>query len=201
MEDIWKGIEAWLAVNAPELLDSLKPGATEAEIQETESFLGVSLPEDVKAFYRIHDGQWAWYDKPELERYNSLYNLHRFLPLSRLREEWKIWLDVFENLEPEYQWVTLDRGETVPTWSQKFIPLTSDGCGDAYFLDMSAVLLGGNVGQIIENRKCNGLYPVASSFRVWVEMFVADLEAGRYWYDGKIIVVARYPDYRTTTSN
>jgi len=39
MEDIWKRIAAWLAVNAPELLDSLKPGATEAEIQETESFL------------------------------------------------------------------------------------------------------------------------------------------------------------------
>lgn len=81
------------------------------------------------------------------------------------------------------------------------IPLTSDGCGDGYFLDLSAVLLGGNVGQIIENRKCNGLYPVASRFRVWLEMFVADLEAGRYWYDGEIMVVARYPDYRATTSN
>ncbi|WP_255409934.1 MULTISPECIES: hypothetical protein [Chroococcidiopsis] len=32
------------------------------------------------------------------------------------------------------------------------ISRTSDGCGDVYCLDLSAVLIGGKVGQIIEYR-------------------------------------------------
>lgn len=186
MQDIWKRIEAWLAVHASELLDTLKPGATEVEIQDTENYLGVSLPQDIKAFYQIHDGQWSWEEKQLQPKDYSLYDMHQFLPLARLREEWQIWVDVHENTPLEEKWVTLESGETVPAWSKQWIPLTADGCGSAYFLDLSAVLMGGNVGQILEYRNCDGFYLTSPSFRAWVETFVADLEAGFYWYDSEM---------------
>lgn len=185
MQAIWEPIEAWLAVHAADLLDTLRPGATAAEIEEAENFLGVSLPEDVKTSYRIHDGQWAAEDKADLQQWKDygLYNMHQLLSLARMKNNWRVWQDVNENLEPKYKWVTLESGKTIATWSDKFIPLSSDGCGDAYFLDLSALLMGGNVGQIIEYHDCDGLYMTAPSFRAWLETFAADLEAGQYWYD------------------
>lgn len=184
MQDIWARIEVWLKVNAAELFDSLRPGAMEEEIRETEHFLGVSFPEDLKTFYRLHDGQWAWYDRPE--RYQSnrppdfgLYGMHQFLSLARVQDEWSVWVDVWN----ENKWVTLENGETIRSWSEKWIPLTSDGCGDAYLIDLSAVLMGGNVGQIIEYQKCIEEEIVAPSFRAWLETFANDLEAGHYIYD------------------
>ena len=49
METIWNRIETWLAINAPEILDSLQPGATDQAINKAEAFLESKLPEDVKA--------------------------------------------------------------------------------------------------------------------------------------------------------
>ncbi len=57
MESAWARIERWLAESAPEVLDSLQPGATDEQISNTEAALGVTFPEDVRASYRIHDGQ------------------------------------------------------------------------------------------------------------------------------------------------
>src|SRR5688572_13123427 len=53
----WKVIEAWLRENAPDVKRSLRPGATPKAIAELEAKIGTPLPDDVKASYRIHDGQ------------------------------------------------------------------------------------------------------------------------------------------------
>jgi len=56
MGRIWERIEAWLKINAPEILNRLEPGASQAEIENTAAILGVEFPEDFKASYRIHNG-------------------------------------------------------------------------------------------------------------------------------------------------
>lgn len=55
--DNWARLETWLARHMPEMLQSLNPGATTAEIQEVEQELGFNLPEVLKEFYTIHNGQ------------------------------------------------------------------------------------------------------------------------------------------------
>src|SRR5262245_7500061 len=57
MKTIWDRISVWLAANAPAVAESLHPGATDRKIRAVERKLGLPLPEDVKASYRIHDGQ------------------------------------------------------------------------------------------------------------------------------------------------
>jgi len=57
MQDIWARIDDWLRGNVPELLTTLQPGATEAQIRDLEEHLSIQLPEDVKASHRIHYGQ------------------------------------------------------------------------------------------------------------------------------------------------
>ena len=57
MEDIWIRIESWMQVNAPKVLKSLQRGVSETQIIEFEDFLSITLPEDIKSSYRIHNGQ------------------------------------------------------------------------------------------------------------------------------------------------
>ncbi len=57
MEAVWWRIERWLNDEAPYVLASLQAGATIADIAETETLLGVRLPEDVRVSYLLHNGQ------------------------------------------------------------------------------------------------------------------------------------------------
>src|SRR5262249_32244088 len=59
MKTIWDRIHTWLRQHAPDLEADLYPGASEEDLAEAERALGLTLPEDVKAAYRIHNGQHA----------------------------------------------------------------------------------------------------------------------------------------------
>jgi len=57
LQEIWKRIEAGFEmIHASVLLDDLRPGATDTEIQDTERFLGMTFPDEVKASYHLHNG-------------------------------------------------------------------------------------------------------------------------------------------------
>ena len=56
MQTIWDRIEAWLKINAPEMMNHLLPGVTEQDIRKAEAIFDLALPEEVKASYRIHNG-------------------------------------------------------------------------------------------------------------------------------------------------
>lgn len=53
---IWNMIEMWLQIAAPESRAHLYTGATEQQLQATETALGFSLPEDLKASWSLHNG-------------------------------------------------------------------------------------------------------------------------------------------------
>src|SRR5262249_40954519 len=57
MKLIWDRIHAWLEANAPKVLASLGPGASDEEVRTAEAEMGVTSPDDVRECYRIHDGQ------------------------------------------------------------------------------------------------------------------------------------------------
>src|SRR5262249_35008797 len=57
MKAVWKRIHAWLDANAPEGYGHLCPGASAEALQAAEQALGLKLPADVRASYRVHDGQ------------------------------------------------------------------------------------------------------------------------------------------------
>jgi F-box protein 3 len=53
----WNMIEAYMKENCPNVFASLRDGASEEELNETESRLEMVLPDDLRCVYRIHDGQ------------------------------------------------------------------------------------------------------------------------------------------------
>ena len=57
--DSWLRLERWYRIHAPDVIESLRSGATEQQISAIEAESGIQLPEDVRQSYRIHDGQNA----------------------------------------------------------------------------------------------------------------------------------------------
>ena len=58
---IWKMLEEWLQIAAPESLAHLYEGATEQQLQATETALGFALPEDLKASWSLHNGTASFF--------------------------------------------------------------------------------------------------------------------------------------------
>lgn len=177
MEKIWAQIENWFRANAPQVLESLQIGASDTEIAELEEFLAIQLPEDVKALYRIHNGQsdytYGFFDGRE------------FLSLNRIKDEWQIWKSLldngtFQDSNGQDQGCDPDLGSRNLWWSDKWIPLTYDGCGNHDCLDL-APDASGTLGQIItmwhddSERKI-----VASSFRAWLQNYAEGLASGKF---------------------
>ncbi|CAI9776148.1 unnamed protein product [Fraxinus pennsylvanica] len=53
----WSRLKSWLAVNFPEVLPTLRQGASESEINEFENSMKVKLPLPTRLLYRFCDGQ------------------------------------------------------------------------------------------------------------------------------------------------
>jgi cell wall assembly regulator SMI1/predicted DNA-binding WGR domain protein len=130
---------ATIEANAAKARTKLNTGASEKTIAATEKALGVKFPEEVKAFYRVHDGS----EGPGAVEDREL------LSLSRIVQEWKIWKELLgkgtfgdnDHGEP-------DAGVQEKWWIPEWIPLTHDGSGNHHLLDL-APAKGGKAGQIL----------------------------------------------------
>jgi len=157
MRDLWKAIEARLE---PEVLRSLRPGASDRTIATAEARLEVTFPEDLRASYRIHDGQER--DGP------GLIQGWEFLSLARVLEEWSAWNELLASGDIETFIVEPDPEIRSTWWNRRWIPLAFDGAGDTYCLDLDPTPAG-TPGQVIavwhdwERRSLE-----AADFRTWL---------------------------------
>ncbi|RZK30607.1 MAG: molybdenum cofactor biosynthesis protein MoeA, partial [Hymenobacter sp.] len=86
MLSIWTRFEAWLATNAPHLLDELNPGAPDTEFAQLAMVIGAELPPDFLAFYRVHNGQ--------RNDEGGLLDGEELLSIPRMLAEWTVWNDL-----------------------------------------------------------------------------------------------------------
>lgn len=187
MEEILERIENWLRNNAPQVLKTLQSGASKGQISELEEFLAVKFPDDVKSLYLIYNGQSS-FDC-------GLLDDLEFLSLERIKDEWSVWKEllddgIFQDDDGQDQGSNPDLGIRNVWWSPQWIPLTYDGSGNHYCLDLNPAE-GGTNGQIItmwhddDERKI-----VAPGFRAWLQQYADGLESGQFIfsdeYDGII---------------
>lgn len=72
VEESWARIDDWLARHAPVSHSLLRPPASDADIENLRLELGVSLPDDLVASLRCHDGVELWPGAPVLSTYGPL---------------------------------------------------------------------------------------------------------------------------------
>ena len=54
---LWTRYERWLSANAPDVLSSLNPPASDAALNALEQAIEAPLPQAYRELYRLHDGQ------------------------------------------------------------------------------------------------------------------------------------------------
>lgn len=177
MQEIWTRIEIWLQANAPEIFDAIQVGASDAQIEELAEVLSVDLPEDFKSLYRICNGQLDY-------SYGAIEG-RELLSLDRIKEEWIVWKELidcgdFKDENGKDQGCDPDPGIQNVWMSEKWIPLTWDGAGNHYCLDLDPAE-GGTFGQIIT--MCHDApyrEIIAPSLRDWLTQYAAGLESGKF---------------------
>lgn len=175
MKLVWDRIESWLRANAPAITRDLRPGAAAEAMKSLEARLGVALPDDVVASYRVHDGCAG--DGP------PLLGSFRLSPISQIERDWALQQDLLQDgvfvddgVEPE--------GAVRPVWWEPaWIPVAANSSGDFLCVDMRPDA-GGQAGQVIVYWHADTRRTVlAPSFNEWLEQFAADLESGRVRLD------------------
>lgn len=191
MQDIWTQIEDWLKTNAPSVLETLQSGASETEIAELEQLLSLRLPDDVRASYRIHNGQSTYS--------YGLIDGREFLSLERIKDEWLIWKDLldrgtFQTDDGHDQGSDPAPGIRNVWWSAKWIPLTYDGSGNHDCLDLDPAP-GGSIGQIISMWHDDAAREiVAGSFRAWLVQYAEGLKSGQLVFSEDYSGIVRADD-------
>lgn len=172
MVELWKRLDAWLEVNAPEIAKSLGDGASDVQIAKLNERLEVTLPQEVADFYRVHNGQDS--DAP------WLFDATEFLSTDRILEEYDVWRDLFDGGE-FIDCNTTHPPEICSKWfSPKWMPITYNGAGDHACLDF-APGESGKVGQVIEMwHDDDERNLLAESLEAWFRVFVESVERGEY---------------------
>jgi cell wall assembly regulator SMI1 len=174
MKETWTKIEEWLKNNAGQIYESLNKGATDEDFEELEELIDKKLPEDFKTFYHIHNGQ----EQTGL----GLIDAEELLSVERIMEEWNVWKELYDQGVFGDSVSEADMGVKEVWWNPLWIPITYDGSGNHYCLDLSPDE-GGKKGQIIRiwhdspEREL-----IADSFREWIGYFAEDLEDGEYFF-------------------
>lgn len=178
MKCIFDRFHVWLAAHAPEVLASLRPGASARAIRAAERDMQVTFPEDVKAAYRIHDGQDVGYDVPDFVygwRWNSLEGMV---------EDWRLLMEMCKDMKPRPE----PKGTTrTDWWHPAWIPVANNGNGDYRMLDL-APGPHGCVGQILfwwsDEPRTGGKQRVIQdiNFTHWLAGFASELESGDWAY-------------------
>jgi cell wall assembly regulator SMI1 len=139
---------------------TLAEGASDEAIEAAEEALELTLPDEVVAFYRRHDGAEDDY----------VIEGRELLSLERMVGEWKIWkgllddgtFEANDHGEP-------DEGVQKKWWIPEWIPLTYDGAGNHHVLDL-APAKGGKYGQILSFWHDDAPRTVvAKGFLAWLE--------------------------------
>ena len=186
----WDKITRWFDANPPAIPDDaleLFGGATAREIKEAEQAMGMSLPEDVRESYRLHNGNrecqglFIWG--------GGLFSLERMVEAWRTCAEY-----VRSGAFPGVENLPDPTGPVKKSWwNIKWIPIIDRGA-DYHVLDMDPAE-GGHVGQVVQFFHETGADRVdAPSWQAYLSGYADGLEQGMYWYnnrDGSVEPVER----------
>jgi len=174
-KDAWNRIEAWLAKNAPKLIGNLNPGATGAEIAETEQATGITFPESFRKLYRQHNGL------NDDDNSGSLFFGMNFLTLEGVQQNHALRVGSPDDSVPVR---SADPGiDLADIFNPKWIPFAHD-FGECLLCVDTSPGQGGTVGQVVFVDGAAGVDTVilvASSLDDFLSEFADNLESGKHF--------------------
>lgn len=154
-------LDRWLSTHRPDYYARLRPGATDADLDEFEQHFGLKLPDSFRACYRWRDGQEDGY-------FASIQNNFMFMPLSSVRSSKELLDSMIGHDFESPDW-----------WRREWVPFLDNGGGDHLCLDLTPAVEG--ISPLVRrfwhdmpDRSCPHL-----SFETWIGVLVESMESGR----------------------
>ncbi|MHC4742161.1 MAG: SMI1/KNR4 family protein [Planctomycetota bacterium] len=161
-------LEALLQTKAPKVLPSLNPGLSEERILELEHNSGITLPEDMRALYRWHDGQ-------SLNISYCLIPGQRFMPLAEaIATRERLRQDVKASSTAQRVAFSIFAGH-----KNGWLTVFDDGAGDGHFLDIERVT---EPGHFFYNMMEMNYYIFFPSVRNFIAGLVECYSKKAIWY-------------------
>ena len=171
---IWTRIEKVLQVHAPEVFETLTPGASTEELKNIECALSLKLPSDLRRSLEIHNGQ---HDPSQCFSFCGAMHLMSTTDIIR---DWKMLTEIGVECEqqegihhPDH--ISLNRD----WWRRSCIPF---GHSNGYYtcVDMKGAK-GLKVGRIVEHTHDDAMEETnMPSFADWCERVALALEHGDF---------------------
>ncbi len=183
LHDSWQALHSWFGEHQPAATGGLRKPASEAELDAFSEAIGIELPDEHRALYRLadgsdldipsilDDGHWFFPLEEALNHFNTMKGFADAKPL----DDFARWREEIEDTV-----ITVEGPVKPHLFSIHWIPLSSSN-GDVHrYIDLDPAP-GGSVGQVIE------VYPEACSHRVlangiaeYLADYVEGLQAGDF---------------------
>lgn len=188
MRTAWKRLKVWFADRLPSALVPMRSGASDTEISEFESATENRLPDDVREWFRLHDGQEATNFSTSGREESGILFGWRPLSLTESVEEWRKWT---ENTTDEFNEEIGAGKEVIPegairptAYLRGWIPLLKrQGAPDYVGLDFNPGPTG-TVGQVINfGRYEETNVVIALCWADFINLIADAHEAGKVKYE------------------
>ncbi|HZZ79660.1 MAG TPA: SMI1/KNR4 family protein [Gemmataceae bacterium] len=182
IKSAWQRLKRWSVANVPQLTRADCPPALEAEIRKFEDAIGQKLPKDVRASYRIYNGQCAGL--------GIVFGL-AVDPLQECLHNWTNWINGYQMNVDDGSAADMDaRCSSFPAefvrqhyFDRGWIPLTSDFSGNHIGIDLNPGPRGTR-GQVIIFGRDDELHSVlALSWGQFLTDLADELQAGNWRLD------------------
>lgn len=178
MKTSMERLEKWLSAHLPELHDDLAPGCAEDALAAFERQVGRTFPDDLKALYRLHDGQTGAVNT------GPFFGL-TFLPLAQAQAHWASWKALVDEYSVEEMKQASEFCKSAKPGAVKdvyaspyWIPFAYDYGGNHLGVDLDPAARG-TLGQVINfGRDEEERFVLAGSMGDFFEWLVDQLEAG-----------------------
>ena len=190
---LWSNIKSWVEANDPTFtkkqpdwdIDScFGPPASDNDIAMLEDKIGMKLPDDLVASYKLFNGVDRILEMGDLlsleEIYRGWEELNIVLKESFSYTDYKTYLNEYGfETEPDFEGES-DIAKQIPGWFKWINIIDADG-HTLWYSDLDPEK-NGKIGQIICLHDFERLTVEASSFLEFLRNYWSDLEQGKYHY-------------------
>jgi cell wall assembly regulator SMI1 len=181
VERLWERLEAWAQREAPSMLALLRGPASEADLASLERAIGVTLPADLRASLRVHDGETQ-------DDYLRVWRgAGHLLTAAEILESWSNCRGFAEEPDAEAAAEQVTEGIIsvegpvhAVAFREGWIPFMDMNGDTTWFVDLDPAP-GGRHGQVIEVYLEGCQWKVlAPSYEAFLRAYVEALEAGEF---------------------
>ncbi|GIZ14434.1 SMI1/KNR4 family protein [Capnocytophaga catalasegens] len=181
---IWQEIITIIKNINPKIYQTLNPPATDAEIEQLENEIGITLPQSFKDYLKVFNGQQHNNYEHLMLGYNA------FLSVDEIIKWWHIQMDLFADEEPIEHLVENKIQPVI--WDKNWLPFTNYEGSAMLILDFNAGKNGTN-GQVFTyfsgmDSEVDEIV-IADSFAVFSQNLLSELQQNHYEIVDDVIVL------------